>query len=237
MSAEELPPTSSSQVEIGKLHKNLEEVRHKLIGLWTSDLEKHQEQTKQAHNEQMKSGKDNINQANDNLLYLLDQANANKKVLEERNEEVKSMKSSAENTVKETQEILLQKEHAEEQLRIMSKEIETNMELLIAQEKSTHTRLQELRKATTFYNQRLGVSLKKIDGDLLQVAFTQINPNKIDEVYFFVVKVNSAQKYEVTDCQPAISNMEDLVKNLNETNKFSEFLIIVRKAFKSMVYK
>ncbi|XP_033106241.1 kinetochore protein Spc25-like [Anneissia japonica] len=228
--------TNSSEAELGKLCNNLEQVRHKLLDQYMSeDLEKYQEQARLNHEEQIQKGKESIQQLNENLQSLLNQAEVNKRIAEERKEELKKMKISIETSMKEMQETLLQKESTEGQLKIMTKEIEKEQELLVAQEKATHLRLQELRKATMFYKDRLAFSFKKIDGDHLQIVFTQINPNNTDQPYFFVVKVNSDKKYEVTDCQPAISNLDELICKLNETNNFSQFVITVRKAFKSMI--
>eukprot|EP00002_Diphylleia_rotans_P039731 TRINITY_DN9287_c0_g1_i1.p1 TRINITY_DN9287_c0_g1~~TRINITY_DN9287_c0_g1_i1.p1 ORF type:complete len:232 (+),score=71.53 TRINITY_DN9287_c0_g1_i1:53-748(+) len=81
-----------------------------------------------------------------------------------------------------------------------------------------------------FFRQQLGMQIDRRGDDQLQFAFTNIDPRQPSRAFWFVVLLDE-QNYQVTQCEPRIPEIGQLVATLNETNNFAAFLAEARESF------
>lgn len=95
----------------------------------------------------------------------------------------------------------------------------------------------ELKKAVTFYKQRLGLEFDTPDikSGGLRLKFKYINSVNANKCCVFTVRVNANNVYEISNCSPVVKRLPALVKILNATNDFFGFVLEMRRAFKSNV--
>jgi len=86
-------------------------------------------------------------------------------------------------------------------------------------------------------NKYLGLDFQKAEHDALRFVFTQIDPNESSREFYFTIKTNELDEYEVLTCEPAVDNalLEDLRQQLNESDDMSAFVREMRKVFVNMV--
>ncbi|XP_010678828.2 kinetochore protein SPC25 homolog [Beta vulgaris subsp. vulgaris] len=104
---------------------------------------------------------------------------------------------------------------------------------LAESEEKSHEALrnrEEIQEAFIWYNRVLGF---RIDGGH-GVTFTFTNINKIcpSEEYSFTVR-HANETYTLLDCKPLLSDMEDLVLELNKSNGLFRFVRIMRGKFQA----
>ena len=92
--------------------------------------------------------------------------------------------------------------------------------------------LNELTRGISFYR-RLGLDFEKISDDKLRLVFTEIDPADPRRTFCFNVRISDSDVYEVDGCEPALSGLEALTKELNDGNDFSRFVQKLRAMFQA----
>lgn len=97
-----------------------------------------------------------------------------------------------------------------------------------AKERELTERQQVHQPQIDFFERHLGLRMVGERDQSMRFVFTRIDPRQPDREYSFVMGVGGAQ-YEVTECQPPLSGMPKLVKQLNEDRDFYGFIKRVRQ--------
>ncbi len=95
-------------------------------------------------------------------------------------------------------------------------------------------KLQELSKGIEFHK-RLGLSFEKIDDDALRLVFTLIDPRDPGRRFSFSLRTDDKDAYVVSECDPPVAGLADMVKELNATTDISRFVQLMRREFKKLV--
>jgi len=97
-------------------------------------------------------------------------------------------------------------------------------------------RLRSLQQKVDLFQQRLGLSLQKVDGGL-QVCYTLVDSKNPERVFSFVVRITPENKYEIKNVSPTLNatEVEGLVNQLNAQNNFSWFVQTMRQKFRTLV--
>ncbi|KAL8603689.1 hypothetical protein ACOMHN_017186 [Nucella lapillus] len=131
---------------------------------------------------------------------------------------------------------LHEKELVSEELDHTQGNILKEQELLAGQDKAVDGKLKELNRAVELFRDRMGLSFKKTSGNRLQMVFTNIDHKDPDCPFYFFIKVDHG-KYVISDCEPAVPDLDSLVEKLNSTNNLRSFVVAVRKRFKKLAEK
>jgi chromosome segregation ATPase len=91
----------------------------------------------------------------------------------------------------------------------------------------------EASKVSEMYKKYFAMEIRKHDEHKLQIVFWNLSSKQPDWKMYFDLIIRDGQFF-VTDCIPAIDNMEALLRKLNSTNgqAMQEFLRDVRHRFK-----
>ncbi|XP_013421913.1 kinetochore protein Spc25 [Lingula anatina] len=223
------------KAETETLKAKLSQVQHTFLEEWSGDMTAAMAEQKKRHEEVMRKGKEDMEALKTTLEQLKGQAKTNQKVMEERIGKMKQLREDIGTVTTETDSLLREKELAMEEMKSMQEYIQKQKELITAQEQATHQRLDELQKASEWFKDRLGIQFKKTSGNRLQMVFTCIDPKDTSRPFFFSVKIEADGTYTVSDCEPEIENLPELVEKLNATNNFRSFVITMRTLFKAKV--
>ncbi|KAK6165951.1 hypothetical protein SNE40_022755 [Patella caerulea] len=184
---------------------------------------------------------ENIIRHEDKLL----KASGERKRLEQFTEEEKvnqqDKKCQLEVLEKELNQLLQEMESKEEENKLALESLdnivsdkEAMKEKIETSEKQANACLKDLQNMEEIFQERLGLKFVKTADQRLQVIFTNIDPKDPSAAFSFAVKVLNG-KYEVSNAQPEIENLELLTEKLNKTNSFRSFIITVRKYYCSTV--
>ncbi|EEB08526.2 kinetochore protein Spc25 [Schizosaccharomyces japonicus yFS275] len=81
-----------------------------------------------------------------------------------------------------------------------------------------------------FWEKYLGMRIEGVREDELRIVFVNIDDKNWKKRFSF--HINFMEKlYEVTKCNPPLSNLEELVERLNKTRNFFRFLKEIRMSF------
>jgi len=139
----------------------------------------------------------------------------------------------------------LDKERSKRQkdLEAMRKE-EADYQLRAADVRDMKAKVEEAKKTTVddltrgIVNYKyLGLDFEKAEGNKLRFTFTQLDAGEPSRTFFFQLKVNDDEVYEVDNCQPAIptSTLMRMTDGLNQTDDLSAFVRGMRNAFSDLV--
>lgn len=231
MADQDAAPQESS-TELAILASNLQQVQHKIMNQWTGKgLDQFLEQYQLSQEQWLQQATDEIKEIKGRLDQLHEESAQNKEAIAVQKRKADEMKLAIEDAAEKRQKLMFEKEQLMKEIQVKSKEIKDEKELLEAQQNATRLRLNELNKAEEFFKDRLGLRFKKLDSENLQFVFTNIDPKDHERVFYFTIKV-VGKEYHVTDCSPAVSGMDELLKQLNESNNLMEFVVAIRKKFK-----
>ncbi|KAL9647095.1 hypothetical protein ABK040_004813 [Willaertia magna] len=175
----------------------------------------------QIHNFQVAS--EQIN----NLKQQYEETNQRRMVLEEKT------KQEFEAEERLQQELKLQQEYERtlpdqgqilsSELEEIKKQVEIISEKLRILENEKQRKINEESQILQFYEYYLGLTFQRVneEGNWLLVNFLGIGS--------FKVKIEN-NIYSVSNCVPAIP-FDDLIENLNQTNNFQRFVILMRQRF------
>ncbi|XP_066302313.1 kinetochore protein Spc25-like [Branchiostoma lanceolatum] len=220
--------------ELQNLDGNLKQVQETLLNKWTGEgLTKHLAQQKQQHAECMAQARADISKLEESVDSFRRQAENNKEAIQQRIDQMQTARQDIEKVKMQTEGMSKQEAELRGMIGTSVQQIAKEKELILAQDKVTKQKMEELQKAVVFFKDRLGLKFRKLDGGRLQFSFTLIDAKDPDRAFVFTLKVDS--KYEVVDCDPKVSDLDDLVAKLNATNNLSAFVQTMRKRFKQLV--
>ncbi|XP_053374209.1 kinetochore protein Spc25-like [Mercenaria mercenaria] len=157
------------------------------------------------------------------------------KKLEEKCVQLENLKTELEKLYSLSQELHTTKAKCEAE----NKSVKTDIEQIktdIDAPTQAKQELQYLNKASDIFSSMLGLTFKKTHGGRIQVIFTHIDEkDPLMAFYFFLQIQGPSRKYVVTDAEPSIDGVDDLVTQLNETNNLRHFMLAMRNKFKDTV--
>ncbi|XP_065053153.1 uncharacterized protein LOC135682265 isoform X2 [Rhopilema esculentum] len=101
-----------------------------------------------------------------------------------------------------------------------------------ALEKFVNAKEEKVLKGITFFKERLGLDFKTLKEDKIRVIFTKLDEDNEKRQFSFDTKIVES-KYIVSNCNPPVQQLDAYVKEVNQTNDFTKFVVKMRKAFKS----
>ncbi|CAI9735928.1 Hypothetical predicted protein [Octopus vulgaris] len=192
--------------------------------------------TQSNHNSRIGSGKEKCQEMNLILEKKQEESQKKCRVLEERNCKMQELKAVYREVNSEANDLIHKKEQMEKDLMLMMEKIHQEKDLISKQDNSVSKKMKEYEKAKNYFIERLGLHFKKTSSDRIQMVFKSINHRKPNKLYIFSIKIDENSKYLVTECHPLVPNIEELVQKLNATNNLSNFILSMRKAFKSLCH-
>ena len=96
----------------------------------------------------------------------------------------------------------------------------------------------ELSKGLSFYQQRLGLDIKKTNDGNLKFIFTKIDPKDPSREFYFVLKVISEGEvdvYKTVSVVPYFEASEKCEAQLNRSGNLSRFFCLMRQGFRQLV--
>ncbi|CAH1788304.1 unnamed protein product [Owenia fusiformis] len=201
----------------------------------SDEMAKYLAEKKKKHELMMKQGREDIAALQATLAALKTQATKNNTAISGRVDKLKSMRDDIEHLQEEADKALEDKEHLQAEVKETSEAVDKEKELLELQEKATSMRLQELEKSAEWFQDRLGLQLRKLPGNVLQFVFSCLDHQDPDRKFVFSVKVDDSGKYHISDCHPEVGGLDELVEKLNSTNNLRSFILTIRQKFKEIV--
>ncbi|EPS61125.1 hypothetical protein M569_13675, partial [Genlisea aurea] len=93
---------------------------------------------------------------------------------------------------------------------------------------SGHNR-KHIEEALSWYNKFLGFRIE--NGHGVKFIFTNVNPVSPDEVYSFAIRLEK-DTYTWLECDPPLSNMNEMVSELNTSHGLFKFVRTMRQKFR-----
>ncbi|XP_061360385.1 kinetochore protein SPC25 homolog isoform X2 [Gastrolobium bilobum] len=90
----------------------------------------------------------------------------------------------------------------------------------------------ETQEAISWYNRVLGFYVK--GGRGVKFTFKNINLNNPNEEFFFTI-CHESNSYTLLICEPFLSDIKELINELNRTNGLFKFVRVMRKKFQAAV--
>lgn len=99
-----------------------------------------------------------------------------------------------------------------------------------------------------FWEEHLAMKLEGVKDDVIRIVYNHVNESDWMREYSFTINLterdykgggfhSSTANSIVIECRPMLSNLDELVRQLNETREFFEFLKWMRQAFKRQSMK
>jgi hypothetical protein len=97
----------------------------------------------------------------------------------------------------------------------------------------------DLRKAVMFYERRLGLSFKRLPDSCLRISFEWVNSELYDIEHCVIISIDKKNQYRgmiylVEKCTPMIKEIHSLLEIFNTNNNFADFVMNLRKAYRSL---
>ncbi|KAI2504272.1 Chromosome segregation protein Spc25 [Fragilaria crotonensis] len=200
-----------------EVDKDVEEY-HKTLAQEEEQIQAQKETLKAVQSERGLSSEEGITQRREQL-------SVNKTLLEER---VRTLQEEA-----RKQELTVEELREEERLcRIKAEEA---MDHKARVEESKNTTVDDLTRGIINYKY-LGFDFVKAKGNGLRFSFTQLDAGDPKRCFSFVLTANADDVYEVDECRDLDEDTLDrLVKQLNESDDLSAFMLGMRRAFSATV--
>eukprot|EP00741_Cyanophora_paradoxa_P013340 tig00020684_g12883.t1 len=100
-------------------------------------------------------------------------------------------------------------------------------------ERSRRSKLDALHADREFYEARMGLKFERQGDSRLQIVFHSIYPDRPDTTCHFTMLLRDDNLYQVEECSPMLDDVRQLVRDLNKTNNFAEFVRRMRARFAS----
>ena len=92
----------------------------------------------------------------------------------------------------------------------------------------------DLTRGIVSYKKRLGMDFERVGEEQLMIKFTNIDPQHHERVFSFSLHIDANDVYDVIACEPHVEGIEELLRTLNATNDFSQFVRRMRKKFRAL---
>lgn len=157
------------------------------------------------------------------------------KKLEEKCSQLENLKTELEKLYTISQELHAKQAKYEEENELVKQDVEQIRKDIDAPTQAKQE-LEYLNKASDIFSSMLGLTFKKTHGGRIQVIFTYIDEkNPLMAFYFFLQIQGPSRKYVVSDVEPAVGGVDELVKQLNENNNLRQFMLAMRNKFKETI--
>ncbi|KAM9010581.1 kinetochore protein Spc25 [Ara ararauna] len=145
--------------------------------------------------------------------------------------------SENEGHLTEMKSLLNQEKQQNKDLTVSVQELKEQMKKETSNPRSIEERKEKLCKLKTFYEERLGLEIRKMHHEQLQFIFKHIDHKEPDKPYVCSFSINEQGDYEVTSCNPPLDCIAELQLKVKETNNFSVMVANIRKAFVALSCK
>lgn len=224
---------SDLDLELERLKSRLKQTRDK-AAFWTSDeITTLASEKSRAHKESLEELQDQKEKYQALLTTKKENALLSDRELEEKCSQLENLKKELERLCALTQELHGVRAEEEKKVSAVKQDID-QLKKDIAAPTKARQKLEYLNKASSIFSSMLGQTFKKTTGNRIQVIFTQIDEkDPLMPFYFFLHLQGAGRKYVVSDPQPAVEGLEELVTELNRTNNIRQFMIAIRNKFKN----
>ncbi|XP_078084328.1 kinetochore protein Spc25 [Mustelus asterias] len=215
-----------------QLNEKLNETRIKFLSLWENY---NPAGFKQRYKESLKITEGKCLEIYEEEKQMCEKIQLTKKVVAEQNAFLEQTRLNIQNLDTNFENIERQKQEVLEKIKKLKEGFLTKQELISTQKQENKAKLKELNMSAEIFKKRMGLEIRKVQGEQLQFIFKCISHKNPEQPFTFLLKFNEEGNYEVTSCEPPLECMALLQEKLKETNNFSAFLANVRKAFTTLV--
>ncbi|KAL5007013.1 hypothetical protein ScPMuIL_015819 [Solemya velum] len=217
--------------------KNLAQSREKFIKQWMEDdLSK----TVSNNSKQIKHMIESDKEKQKKICLEFEKAFQNsvcsKQALEERLRNLEALKTELQQLESQQESANRNRENASTELRGVEEKCTDLQYGIDSESKHAEEKLQALNMAGDMFQEMMCLQLKKTHGGKLQFIFKSIDEDDPERPFYFQVKIEGEERrYIVSGCEPPVTDMDELVKKLNDTDNLKSFVVVMRKRFKQMV--
>ncbi|XP_067891285.1 kinetochore protein Spc25 isoform X3 [Heterodontus francisci] len=215
-----------------QLNEKLNETRIKFSSLWENY---NPGGFKQRYKESLKITEGRCLEIYEEEKQMCEKVQLIKKVIAEQNAFIEKTHLDLQSVNKNIENIERQKQEVLEKIKKLKEGLFKKQELISTQKQENKAKLKELNTSAEMFKKRMGLEIRKVQGEQLQFIFKCISQKNPEQPFTFLLKFNEEGNYEVTSCEPPLECMPLLQEKLKETNNFSAFLANVRKAFTALV--
>ncbi|XP_048390907.1 kinetochore protein Spc25 isoform X2 [Stegostoma tigrinum] len=214
-----------------QLNEKLNETRIKFLSLWENC---NPTGFKQKYRESLKITEDRCLEIYEEEKQMCEKIHLTKKVIAEQNVFLENTQLELQSINQNCESIERQKQEVLEKIMKLKEGLLKKQELISTQKHQNKAKLKELNLSAEMFKKRMGLEIRKVQGEQLQFIFRCISHKSPEQPFTFLLKLNEEGNYEVTSCEPPLECMPSLQEKLKETNNFSAFLANVRKAFTTL---
>ncbi|XP_043549865.1 kinetochore protein Spc25 isoform X2 [Chiloscyllium plagiosum] len=215
-----------------QLNEKLNETRIKFLSLWENY---NPAGFKQKYRESLKITEDRCLEIYEEEKQMCEKIQLTKKVIAEQNAFLEKTEIELQSISQHCENIERQKQDVLEKIKKLKEGLCKKQELISTQKDQNKAKLKELNLSAEMFKKRMGLEIRKVQGEQLQFIFRCISHKSPEQPFTFLLKFSEEGNYEVTSCEPPLECMSSLQEKLKETNNFSAFLANVRKAFTTLV--
>uniref|UniRef100_UPI00398F116C kinetochore protein Spc25 n=1 Tax=Pristiophorus japonicus TaxID=55135 RepID=UPI00398F116C len=215
-----------------QLNEKLNETRIKFSSLWENY---NPTGFKLRYRESLKIIRDRCIEIYEEEKQMCEKVQLTKKVIAEQNAFIEKTQADLQRTKKNFENNETQKQEVLEKIKKLKEGLWQKQELISTQKQENKAKLKELYTSAEMFKKRMGLEIRKVQGEQLQFIFRSISHKNPEQPFTFLLKFNEEGNYQVTSCEPPLECMPLLQEKLKETNNFSAFLANIRKAFTTLV--
>lgn len=220
-------PSIASLLDVDSLQTELDEFKE-IITAWVEENVQRERRLRDAHETQLRR----FEREYEGLIER--ERNLSAKAAENQ-AEAERFELEAEQALEETNAAKELAEGLPEQLSLLRERVrleKMSLDQAAAKTKgsSALSKLEALRHAARTYSERLGLKFEYGAEEKLRLVFKYIDANAPEREFAFAVRLRDAM-YEVVECEPALREMDGLLRECNRSNDFGAFVRGVRKAF------
>ncbi|TPX56581.1 hypothetical protein PhCBS80983_g04433 [Powellomyces hirtus] len=149
---------------------------------------------------------------------------------EKERQEAEQMKSEVARLKAEKEDRGLTKEELMDRVRDKRDEIRRRREELARKQEARDHRQGKSQPELDCYIEKLAMTVNGIDQGVLEFVFTHINSTDWMEEYSFTLDIRKG-RYKVTECNPPIAKLDELLEFVNTSKEFYTFLKLMRRGF------
>mmetsp|Transcript_35817 Transcript_35817/g.93362 ORF Transcript_35817/g.93362 Transcript_35817/m.93362 type:complete len:231 (-) Transcript_35817:336-1028(-) len=209
---------------------------------WASSVKKQFDEYKNSNKNLLKAYADHMKSLDEKEKILRAKLNQKEEVLSRYQEEIAKRTEVVEEL--ERKEAPL-REHLYE-LKNENEEYTEKLEESVQRHERIKKELEYKKKDSerglAYFEERLGMKLRKVDGDSILFVFSCIDPRDPDREFAFQLRITD--RYEVVKCSPQVENVDELERRLNFQEgggkgyrRVMEFILAMRRKFKETLYQ
>ncbi|XP_059198912.1 kinetochore protein Spc25 [Centropristis striata] len=205
-----------------EMHNKQSKTFGEMVEMTTELCQSHRQFVKSALDTCLKKCKD------DEMLFETIQTY--KRELVQKSASLKEKKRAISEMVSEIQQKEMQKDDIIQKIEKLKEEQTKRKEIIVSQNKANKDRLRNLQKARVVFQDHLGLEMRLVRGEKLQLVFRNINPSDQDSAYVVTMGIKDGS-YQIMSSDPVLECLSVLESRLQETNNLPAFLANIRKEF------